>query len=875
MPNWKKVIISGSDAQLNSITMSGNLIPDSDNVHSLGASDNRFLLNGGTPVTVTGSGTANTLTRFQGATTVEDSKITSTDTQTVIEHDNSGSSIFIVSGANGQMLSISDEVGEKLFTVNNSSGLEVFSVSASGNLLMPNLTYSDTDYILSYASSSGIVRFVSASSVLPDGTLSGSAQIASEISGSLSNTAIAGLGARIASGAGDFVANEFIVAVGKNAITSSDALAVDSSGNLGIGTASPEVRLHMSGDGAQTAQIRMEQFNDTTDAPDIRTRRARGTSAAPADVQAGDYLFRLNVEGRDGGSNVTYGSQQFDVDSSDQDALNYKLETRDTDGTLAQRYMIDGTGNHQFTGSVDVTGSVDITGGDLTVSNITLADKIIHDGDSNTHINLKTDEIVFTAGGTRTVNIESGNLTINDTGADYNFKVESSGNANMIKVDAGTNRVGIGIANPSHELSVTGSVSASAFIGDGSGLTGISSDIVSSSTVSETFTNATTHSVSHTFGTKDVIVNVYDSNDDIFVPTRINTPTTSSVVLYMDPATSGRVVIGKAGHIVSGSSDSVDLSAVDQHIIPATDNTYDLGSSTKQWRDLYLSSGSLYIDGTQIVSSDSNTLTFTTDTGQSIKLLEEGADDIILQTDTGNIELKGTVEILTGKKITDSAGSSVHFGDSISVTGSINVSGNVDGIDLQAFSSSVSTSLASSTADYTELSNVPSGIVSGAAQVSSLLPDGVISGSQTIYSQSFSSVTAVTASHNFGTKDVVVSVYDNSDNLFFPNNVKTATTSSVLIDFNSSRSGRVVVSKGGHLVDGTGVDADTAITASYITASGVDGTVANATTASYALTSSRSENNNTNSGSISFWQGSQSEYDALSSYDSSTVYFVV
>tara|TARA_B100001778_G_C18576792_1_gene625394 strand:+ start:456 stop:1625 length:1170 start_codon:yes stop_codon:yes gene_type:complete len=111
-------------------------------------------------------------------------------------------------------------------------------------------------------------------------------------------------------------------------------------------------------------------------------------------------------------------------------------------------------------------------------------------------------------------------------------------------------------------LSVDGQISASSLIsnnfsgsfqGDGSSLTGIDASIVSSSTVSETFSNKTTHSIAHTLGTKDLIVNVYDSNDDIFIPTRINTPTTSSVVLHMDPATSGRVVIGKSGHIVSGS----------------------------------------------------------------------------------------------------------------------------------------------------------------------------------------------------------------------------------------------------------------------------------------------------------------------------------
>jgi hypothetical protein len=55
-----------------------------------------------------------------------------------------------------------------------------------------------------------------------------------------------------------------------------------------------------------------------------------------------------------------------------------------------------------------------------------------------------------------------------------------------------------------------------------------------------------------------------------------------------------------------GGSD-IDLSAVDQHIIPATDSTYDLGSSAKQWRSLYVSTNTIYIDNTPITVSN-NTL---------------------------------------------------------------------------------------------------------------------------------------------------------------------------------------------------------------------------------------------------------------------------
>jgi hypothetical protein len=60
---------------------------------------------------------------------------------------------------------------------------------------------------------------------------------------------------------------------------------------------------------------------------------------------------------------------------------------------------------------------------------------------------------------------------------------------------------------------------------------------------------------------------------------------------------------------------NIDLSAVDQHVIPATDSTYDLGSSTKQWRSLYVSTDTVYIDNTPITVSN-NTLSVGTGENQ-------------------------------------------------------------------------------------------------------------------------------------------------------------------------------------------------------------------------------------------------------------------
>jgi uncharacterized protein YlxW (UPF0749 family) len=164
----------------------------------------------------------------------------------------------------------------------------------------------------------------------------------------------------------------------------------------------------------------------------------------------------------------------------------------------------------------------------------------------------------------------------------------------------------------------------------------------------------------------------------------------------------------------TGSNTFVGTQTFSGSLIPATDNTYDLGSPTKQFRDLYLSSASLYIDGTKVLGSTAQELTITTDEGQSIKILEAGSDSIILQSADGDIELKssgggdilldptaglisvkGTLQIQDGNRITSSGGNSIQFGNNIGITGSLSTSGDINGINLTSFSSSLSTQIKS------------------------------------------------------------------------------------------------------------------------------------------------------------------------------------
>jgi hypothetical protein len=185
----------------------------------------------------------------------------------------------------------------------------------------------------------------------------------------------------------------------------------------------------------------------------------------------------------------------------------------------------------------------------------------------------------------------------------------------------------------------------------------------------------------------------------------------SSQILNGSNVVSSSTQVTNYGFAITGSNLFKGDQTHSGSIIPAVDNAYDLGSPTYQWRDVYISSGSLYVDGTKVLSSTAQELQITTDNGQSIKILEGGTDSIILQTADGDVELKsngdgdilldptngkitlkGPVEILNGNKIQSSVGGTpVVFANDIVVSGSIDITGTIEGINLTDFSSSVNT----------------------------------------------------------------------------------------------------------------------------------------------------------------------------------------
>ncbi len=114
-----------------------------------------------------------------------------------------------------------------------------------------------------------------------------------------------------------------------------------------------------------------------------------------------------------------------------------------------------------------------------------------------------------------------------------------------------------------------------------------------------------------------------------------------------------------AGLTLTGS---VDITG---NIIPSADITYDLGSPTAQWKDIYVGPGSLYVNGSKVLQDDSGTIAFTADEDQNIRIKTLGNGILQLGSSTTLLQVDSTLQITSGKNITDSSGIQVNFGDNI------------------------------------------------------------------------------------------------------------------------------------------------------------------------------------------------------------------
>jgi len=83
------------------------------------------------------------------------------------------------------------------------------------------------------------------------------------------------------------------------------------------------------------------------------------------------------------------------------------------------------------------------------------------------------------------------------------------------------------------------------------------------------------------------------------------------------------------------------------HVLPSANITYDLGSTTKMWRDVYVGPGSLYINGKKVIEDDSGTISVTTDANEDLKFTTSGTGTLKLISGNG-INFTGELGAVSG-----------------------------------------------------------------------------------------------------------------------------------------------------------------------------------------------------------------------------------
>ena len=348
-------------------------------------------------------------------------------------------------------------------------------------------------------------------------------------------------------------------------------------------------------------------------------------------------------------------------------------------------------------------------------------------------------------------------------------------------------------------------------------------------TFADSFTNSTSYTATHNFGSTNVIVSVYDENNYQIIPQSIQLVNANTATITFSSPKNGSIVVAKGGHIVSSSVDNAanlanlpgthyldynNFSNVPSNIVsssaqitglgtltisgsllPSTTEVFDLGSNSNRWRDLYLSGSTIYLDTTKISRTLAGDLELKDHTNNRKNLVvnelhigQVGHTSLVLAQHSGSlfvhqsgsseaIVLANTASYATTASyaLNAGAGAGFPFTGSAGIQGSLNVTGNVIGNTFIG--------------DGSQLTGIAAG--GGVVQSATVL-------------DTFSNVTSHTAAHNFNTKNVLVQVFNNNDSVIIPSSITTINNNNVTITFPEPVSGRVIVAKGGHLISGSG-----------------------------------------------------------------------
>ena len=433
--------------------------------------------------------------------------------------------------------------------------------------------------------------------------------------------------------------------------------------------------------------------------------------------------------------------------------------------------------------NVTILGNLDVQGTTTTIDSttITLGDNIIElNGTGAANGGILVNDVT-------NPNTLSGSLLWDGTN-DY-WKAGQLGSENEIITTANiVSNLPDGIKSGSSQV-IFNDISQNPFESDSNGITASNHFVPSTTEIydlgSETFRWRSLYLSGSTIDLGGTLISINDEGNVLFLDSA-SQETKTAVVDYGSITSLPTLLSGSSQVEFNDINDnpfsqSASTVTVSKSILPTT-SEINIGSADNPFKDIFLSSASLYINGQQVLSTTGTELRITTDDGESIKILEQNNDTITFETadgditltssGTGNIELDAPIQIAAGNQILSSDGNAILFGEDIDVqTGRVSADniGNSNGsttftgsfvgdgsslsgvtsytdTDTQNYLNSIGNISGSSQVDVTQTTNYSSinqytdadtqnyidsiGLISGS--VSSQLPSGTVSGSEQI-----------------------------------------------------------------------------------------------------------------------------------------------